>query len=224
MVMPPEGERRDNDDVPHCCFDDWASSNADRVRKGQGSPIVGAMLDQLEAAGLADRTLLDIGCGAGELALGAIDRGASRVRGVDLGPGAIDTARALADERGLWDRTTFEVLDGSRSDLGTADVVALSRVVCCYPDPRGLVDNASRAAQGVLAYSAPIDRGVTGITNRVVVALSNGWYRIRPAKYRGFRTFVHDLDAIDARVREAGFTERHRSRLRLVWELVVYER
>ena len=72
------------------------------------------MLDQLEAAGLDDRTLLDVGCGAGDLALEAIDRGASSVRGVDLGPGAIDAARALADERGLWDRTTFEVLDASR--------------------------------------------------------------------------------------------------------------
>jgi 2-polyprenyl-3-methyl-5-hydroxy-6-metoxy-1,4-benzoquinol methylase len=223
MGMPPAAEPPD-EEVPHCCFDDWASSNAERVRKGQASPVVGAMLDQLEAAGLADRTLLDVGCGAGELALAAIDRGASSVRGVDLGPGAIDAARALADERGLWDRTAFEVLDGSRSDLGTADVVALSRVVCCYPDPRSLVDNASRAALGVLAYSAPIDRGIPGVMNRVVVAISNAWYRIRPAKYRGFRTFVHDLDAIDDRVREAGFRERHRSRLRLVWELVVYER
>jgi predicted RNA methylase len=220
----PSAAEPPSEEVPHCCFDDWASSNADRVRKGQASPVVGAMLDQLEAAGLADRTLLDVGCGAGELSLGALDRGASRVRGVDLGPGAIDAARALADERGFWDRTSFEVLDGSRSDLGTADVVALSRVVCCYPDPTGLVDNASRAAQGVLAYSAPIDRGIAGIANRVVVAISNGWYRIRPAKYRGFKTFVHDLDAIDARVRQAGFTERHRSRSRFVWELVVYER
>jgi predicted RNA methylase len=220
----PAGAAQPDDGVPHCCFDDWASSNAERVRKGQSSPVVGAMLDQLEAAGLADRTLLDVGCGAGELALGAIDRGASRVRGVDLGPGAIDAARTLADERGLWDRTSFDVLDGSRSDLGTADVVALSRVVCCYPDPAGLIDNASRAAHGVLAYSAPVDRGIAGTANRVVVAISNVWYRIRPAKYRGFKTFVHDLDAIDARVREAGFTERHRSRLRFVWELVVYER
>jgi 2-polyprenyl-3-methyl-5-hydroxy-6-metoxy-1,4-benzoquinol methylase len=223
MGMTPEGGSPD-DEVPHCCFDDWASSNADRVRKGKASPIVGAMLDQLEAAGLADRTLLDVGCGAGDLALGAIDRGATSVRGIDLGPGAIDAARALADERGPWDRTTFEVVDASRSDLGTADVVALSRVVCCYPDPSSLVDNASRAAAGVLAYSAPVDRGVAGIANRVVVAISNAWYRIRPAKYRGFRTFVHDLEAIDARVREAGFTEHHRSRLRFVWELVVYER
>ena len=223
MGKTPEGGSPDHD-VPHCCFDDWANSNADRVRKGQASPIVGAMLDQLEAAGLDDRTLLDVGCGAGDLALEAIDRGASSVRGVDLGPGAIDAARALADERGLWDRTTFEVLDASRSDLGTADVVALSRVVCCYPDPRGLVDNASRAAQEVLAYSAPVDRGIAGIANRVVFAVSNVWYRIRSGRYRGFRAFVHDLDAIDARVREAGFTERHRSRRRFVWELVVYER
>ena len=217
-------DRQPDDDTAHCCFDDWASASAARARKGKTSPIVRAMLDQLEAAGLADRTLLDIGCGSGELALDALRRGASSVHGVDLGSGAIGTATTLARERGLQERATFEVLDGSRSELAPADVVALSRVVCCYPDPRGLVDNASRAAHTVLAYSAPVDRGLAGLANRALVVMSNVWFAIRPGTYRGFRTFVHDLDAIDARVRGAGFIERHRSRLHFVWQLVVYER
>jgi SAM-dependent methyltransferase len=220
----PTGPSADDGEVPHCCFDDWARSNADRARKGKTAPIVAAMLQQLDATGLRDRTLLDIGCGDGELALGALALGADRVHGIDLGPGAIDAARALATERGLSERATFEVGDGSRSELGNADVVALSRVVCCYSDPRGLLDNALRATRWVLTFSAPVDRGFAGILNRALVAMSNVWFAVRPSRYRGFRTFVHDLDVIDARVREAGFAQRHRSRRRFVWQLVVYER
>src|SRR5262245_18562668 len=188
MTSPSVGGPSD-DDSPPCCFDDWAKTNADRARKGQTAPIVLAMLDQLQAAGFVDRTLLDIGCGSGDLALGAVERGAVRAHGIDLGSGSIDTARTLAHERGLQDRATFDVGDGATTELDAADVVALSRVVCCYADPRGLIDNAVHATRGVLAYSAPVDRGIAGVWNRVLVAVSNVWYAIRSSKFRGFRVF-----------------------------------
>jgi SAM-dependent methyltransferase len=218
MCRPPE------DDVPPCCFDDWAKADARRARTGKTVPVVRAMLDALEAVGLADRTLLDVGCGSGDLALGALARGAVSVRGVDLGSGAIHAAQTLATDRGLEQRATFEVGDGSRDRLAPADVVTLSRVVCCYADPRSLLDNAIPAAHAVLAFSAPADRGLAGLMNRALVATSNIWYALRPARFQGFRVFVHDLDAIDERVRDGGFTQRHRSRQRFVWELAVYER
>jgi SAM-dependent methyltransferase len=218
MGQPPE------DAVPPCCFDDWAVANAARARKGRTAPIVQAMLDALEAVGLTDRTLLDVGCGAGDLALGALERGADTVRGVDLGEGAVRTAQSLATERGLEQRATFKVGDGSRLQLEAADVVTLSRVVCCYTDPRSLLDNALPAARTVLAYSAPADRGLPGLVNRVIVAISNVWYALRPGTFRGFRVFVHDIRAIDERISDGGFTERHRSRQRFLWELAVYER
>ena len=212
------------DEAPHCCFDEWASANAARARKGRTAPITRAVLEQLEDAGLDGRSLLDVGCGSGDLALGALARGATRVDGIDLGAGAIGNARALAAERGLAERATFEVGDGSRAPLRPADVVVLNRVVCCYPDATGLLDNALPAAGAIVALSAPVDRGPAGLLNRAVTAVSNRWYGMRDAKYRGFRTFVHDLDAIDARVLAAGFSRRHRARRRVVWEVAVYER
>jgi SAM-dependent methyltransferase len=217
-------EGRPEDHAPPCCFDDWAVADAKRVRKGQTAPVVSAMLDALAAVGLTDRTLLDVGCGSGGLALGALARGATSVRGVDLGAGAIEAARNLAAARGIEGRATFEVGDGSRVQLEPADVVTLSRVVCCYADPRGLLENALPAARSVLAFSAPVDRGVAGLVNRVIVRGSNVWYALRPSTFRGFRVFVHDLDAIDERLRAGGFTERIRRRRRFVWELAVYER
>jgi SAM-dependent methyltransferase len=212
------------DDGAYCCFDEWAGSNAKRARKGQSARITRAMLDALDAVGLDDRSLLDVGCGTGDLALGALALGASRVSGIDLGRGAIEHARALAEERGLADRAAFAVGDGSRASLEPTDVVALNRVVCCYPDPRGLLDNTLPAAGSVIAVSAPADRGAVGVLNRLLIGMANRWYKLRPARYKGLRTFVHDLGAIDERVRAAGFTERHRSRQGIVWELAVYSR
>ena len=213
-----------HDEVPSCCFDEWAASNARRARSGRSARIIRAMLDDLTEVGLEGRTLLDVGCGAGDLALGALDRGATSVAGIDLGPGAIDHARALADERGYWERVSFEVGDGSRAALKPADVVVMSRVVCCYADPGGLLENVLPAAGSVVAWSAPVDHGLAGFMNRALFRTANLWYRLRSSKFRGFRTFVHDLDQIDARVRAAGFTERRRERSRFVWELAVYTR
>jgi magnesium-protoporphyrin O-methyltransferase len=215
-------ERRD--EGSHCCFDEWASVNAARARKGRTAAITSAVLKQLEDAGLTGRSLLDVGCGSGDLALGALARGAARVEGIDLGTGAIALARELAAERGLAERASFEVGDGSTAPLHPADVVVLNRVVCCYPDATGLLDNALPAAGSVLALSAPANRGVAGLVNRMLTAVSNRWYGLRDAKYRGFRVFLHDLDAIDDRVRAAGFARRHRGRRRAVWEVAVYER
>jgi hypothetical protein len=36
--------------------------------------------------------------------------------------------------------------------------------------------------------------------------------------------FVHDLNAIDATIRAAGFTPTHRERRRIVWQIGVYAR
>jgi SAM-dependent methyltransferase len=208
-----------------CCFDEWAADNAKRARsKETVAPITTAVLAAIEAAGLEGRTLLDVGCGTGDLALAALAHGAARVHGCDLGSGAIDHARGLARARGLEDRSSFEVADGSVAPLPSADIVVLNRVICCYPDPSGLLGRTLGIAGSVYAMSAPADRGVPGLVNRIVVGISNAWYAIRPSKYRGFRVFLHDLADVDARIRAAGFAPTTRGRRRFVWQLAVYAR
>jgi magnesium-protoporphyrin O-methyltransferase len=215
----------EDDDRRDCCFDEWAESNAARVRRrGTAAPVTMDLVLELEAAGIEGRSVLDVGCGTGDLALATLDRGATHAHGVDLGEGAIDNARSLAKERGLAHRATFEVGDGSTVPLPAADVVVLHRVVCCYPDASGLIDHTLAVTGEVFAFSAPVDRGFVGFWNRRLVGIENVWYRLRARKFRGFRTFVHDLDAIDARIRAAGLTRRGHARSRVDWQLAIYTR
>ena len=214
-----------DEDVPGCCFDEWAASNSKRARKSEtAAAITAALLSALDEAGLDGRSLLDVGCGTGDLALAALGRGARSVSGFDLGAGAISNARALAQERGLAEFAAFEVGDGSKAPLPKSDVVVLNRVVCCYPSVDALLANTLGAAGSVFALTAPIDRGVMGLYNRILCWLGNGWYAIRAKKFRGFRVFVHDLTAIEDRVIGAGFLPKARQQRRLVWDLRVYER
>jgi SAM-dependent methyltransferase len=213
------------DDQPSCCFDDWAAHNARRARsKETVAPVTRALLGALEGVGLEGRTILDVGCGTGDLALAALRHGAIQATGIDLGGGAIGEARRLAETRGLTDRSRFEVGDGAIASLDQADVVVLNRVVCCYPNVDALLANTLAATNNIYAFSAPVDRGAAGLLNRLVVRVSNGWYALRRSKFRGFRTFVHNLDQIDARVRGTGFVLIQRARRRVVWEFAIYER
>src|SRR3990170_8568512 len=188
------------EDIPGCCFDDWAACNSKRARKREtAAAITAALLSALDEAGLEGRSVLDVGCGTGDLALGA-----------------------LADERGLAERAAFGVGDGSQAGLPKSDVVVLNRVVCCYPSADALLVNTLGAAGSVFAPTAPVDRGLMGFYNRIFCLVGNGWYAIRSKKFRGFRVFVHDLAAID-RIIMAGFRPMVRQPLRLVWDLRVFE-
>jgi SAM-dependent methyltransferase len=215
----------EHDATEGCCFDEWAVNSAARARRnGFGAPITERFLRALDRQGLTGRTMLDVGCGSGDLALGALAHGAERATGVDLSPGGIEEARRLADERGLGDRAAFAVGDGAQVPLEGHDVVTLNRVLCCYPRTEQLLDNTLGAAGTMFAYTAPVDRGLLGRFNRINVAISNRWFRLRRAKFRGFQAFVHDLDAVDRRVADAGFRPVHRSRERVIWQLAVFTR
>jgi glycosyltransferase involved in cell wall biosynthesis/SAM-dependent methyltransferase/GT2 family glycosyltransferase len=69
-------------------------------------------------------SVLEYGCGPGGRAFALARRGAI-VQGIDISPVAIEIARETAQERGVAQRTTFEVMDAEALDLpaGSFDLV-----------------------------------------------------------------------------------------------------
>jgi magnesium-protoporphyrin O-methyltransferase len=216
-VEEPEPER--------CCFDDWVDSWSDKAtKKPTAAKVTASLLDAITEAGIADRTVLDVGCGIGDLAIEVVARGAVSGIGFDLSAKAIEEARKLAIARGVGDRMRFEVGDGAKLDLPEADIVVINRVVCCYPDTENLLERTLGAARSVYAITAPISDGTVGVYNRVLNRWWNASYRLRRKKFAGFRTFIHDLDRIDERISAAGFRRVRHERRRIVWDLAVYAR
>ncbi len=208
-----------------CCFDKWATGNARRARRKEiAAGVTRDLLEALGSSRLEGRTVLDLGCGTGDLALAALARGATRATGVDLGPGAIEEARALASERLVSDRSMFTVGDAATVHLDPHDVVFLNRVLCCYPHVDALLTNSLPAARHVYAFTAPPSAGLGGIIARAEARLANVWYRARVSKFHGFRVHIHDLEIVDRQIREAGFLPIFEGRRRLAWRLAIYER
>jgi magnesium-protoporphyrin O-methyltransferase len=214
-----------DDGQDDCCFDDWVDHWSRQAKKKDTvAGVTAPLLAALEAAGITGKSILDIGCGIGDLATEAASRGASQAFGIDLSTKAVEEARRLASERGVADRVTFEVGDGAEASLPRADVVVLNRVFCCYPNVDGLLDNSLSAAGTTYAFTTPRSRGPSGAIVKVQTWFDNLWYRVRERKFQGFRTFVHDVGKIDARVQAAGFRPVQTQRRRLVWHMAVYVR
>lgn len=211
------------DESERCCFDNWSAYYAKRARSGRLGAVSRDLVRGLDVAGLEGRTVLDVGCGAGGLALETLGHGATRVSGVDLSTASIGEARRISAERGLADRARFDVADGATAALEAHDVVVLDKVFCCYPNVEPLLENSLSAARSVYAFSVPPSEGIRGRVRKALAWIENGWYRLRRRRCGGFRTHVHDVAALAARARAAGFTEVF-SRRRFGWDLAVYVR
>jgi riboflavin kinase/FMN adenylyltransferase len=188
--------------------------------EGTVSGVSRMLLYELETAGLAGRTVLELGCGMGSLALAALRAGAARVTGIDISSRSIEVARRRAQEAGLADRSTFEVGDGASRQVGTHDLVVLDKVFCCYPDVEGLLTHSLDRAAWLYGYSLPASVGLRGLLARAVISLENLWRRLRGDP---FRAYVHDVERIEAGVRRHGFTPVVRSHWR-TWRVAVYVR
>jgi len=214
--------RRPKDEDIAQYFDDNIDCCAPR-RDPTGRPgvkLARLLEKELRAAGLEGRTVLELGCGRGELSEELLGAGAARVTGMDLSPENIAAAHRMASEDGLSDRMDFRAGNAATADLAPHDVVVHHRVICCYPDPKALLDNSIGVAGSVYGFSMPRSSGVFGVLVRIGLSFENLLHRI---KRRGFRAYVHDERFVDETLRAAGFRLKGRSN-RMGWFAAVYSK
>jgi magnesium-protoporphyrin O-methyltransferase len=186
-------------------------------RRGPDKPTT-ILRDAVLAAGLRQPTLLDIGGGIGALSLELTAAGVRRATLVDASASYLSVAREEAARLGRTDR--LDVVAGDFVDIAasvpSADIVAMNRVVCCYPDFRALLAAALNHTGRVFAFSYPKPRWYI----RAVAEFGNA---IRAITGKTFRTFIHDEAAMHALIEAGGFRRESRGAT-FVWQIEVWTR
>ena len=100
--------------------------------------------------------------------------------------------------------------------VDTADLVALDRVICCYPDMTALVGRSASLARRRYGLVYPRDTWLA----RAAVALLNARFRLSRSS---FRSFVHPTSEVEAVLAGHGLVKRS-ERTTLIWQLAIYER
>ena len=176
------------------------------------------MLAFLEEQGIEGATVLEIGGGVGELQIELLKQGAARTINLELSPGYEEEATRLLQECGFEERAERRLHDiaAAPTDVESADVVVLHRVVCCYPDYERLLGAAADHARRLLVFSYP----PRNVFSRFLLGAENLLLRLRRKE---FRSFVHRPKAMLAVVetRELVLAYTHRP---VVWQIAGFER
>ena len=195
-----------------------AQAAARRYRRRGIDATSRRIVDLLHDHGVRGRTVLEVGGGIGAIQIELLRAGASRAISVELTPTYEAAASDLLRELGLADRVERKVLDFAEAGAAVeaADLVVMSRVICCYPDMPRLVGIAADRTRGVLVISFP---KVTWWT-RLLLAAGNVGLRVLR---REFQVFLHPPEQI-RRTAELHGLEVRTAETGLVWEIVAFER
>jgi magnesium-protoporphyrin O-methyltransferase len=130
----------------------------------------------------------------------------------------LQAAREEAARRGHAERVQFIHADFTEvaTGLPQAELVTLDRVVCCYPDFRGLLKAAAGRSRGALAMTYPRQTWYM----RIGLQAINFFQRLRRDS---FRVFLHPVAEMDALLRGEGLERVSLKRL-FVWEMALYRR
>jgi SAM-dependent methyltransferase len=195
-----------------------ARRRLERYRRRGPEGTTRLLVEALKSAGVAGGSVLEIGGGIGAVHHELLRAGAARATDVDASSAYLDAARSESVRLGHAHLVQYVFGDfvALAPGVAAADVVALDRVVCCYPDMPALVGAAAARAGRLLGLVYPRDEPWVRLGIRVV---NLGLALQRTA----FRIFCHPSAAVDEEARRAGL-ERRLHRTRGPWQVVVYER
>ena len=169
--------------------------------------------------GVRDRSVLDLGCGAGGLSLELLKEGAANAVGFDLSPKMIGAATELAQADGFESRAKFQLGNGATSELPESDIVVMDKVLCCYSEWKPLLKNAIEASRVMIGFTVPRDEGITKLPFRIALSIVDYFQRRRG----GVLFYFHPLGSVDTTLRDSGFN-RLRKQTSRFWLVFLYSR
>jgi len=176
------------------------------------------LLQAIRSLNLKNADLLDIGGGIGAIHHELLKDVARAATHVDASSAYLKEAKEEAARRGHGDRVNFIHADFTEvaSELPKVDLVTLDRVVCCYPDFRGLLKSAADHSKSAIALTYPRETWYMRFGLRVI----NFFQGLRKDP---FRVFLHPVAEMDSLLKKEGF-ERVSLRRLLVWEMALYQK
>jgi hypothetical protein len=137
---------------------------------------------------------------------------------VDASSAYLKEAKEETARRGYSERVNFIHADFTdvASELPKADIVTLDRVVCCYPNFRGLLKAAAEHSRIAVALTYPRETWYMRVASRVI----NFFQGLRKDP---FRVFLHPVAEMDSLLKGEGF-ERVSLRRLFVWEMSFYRK
>ena len=176
-----------------------ARSEARRYRRKGLDATSRRIVEFLKGEGVEGRSVLEVGGGIGAIQIELLKAGASGAVSIELTPTYERVANELLSEAGLSDRVERKVMDFAQaaSQVDSADVVIMNRVICCYPDMPRLAGAAADHARELLVMSYPRRswwmRLGLGIANMMLLVMR-----------REFHIFLHPPSGIIATSEQHG--------------------
>jgi magnesium-protoporphyrin O-methyltransferase len=176
------------------------------------------ILNAIRSLKIKNAHLLDIGGGIGVIHHELLKDVADKATHVDASSAYLKLAKEEANRRGHSGRVNFVHADFTdvADELPQADVVTLDRVVCCYPNFRGLLQAAGKHSRMAIAFTYPRETWYMRFALKVI----NFFQALRKDP---FRVFLHPTSEMDLLLRREGFERVSLQRL-FVWEMACYQR
>jgi len=185
------------------------------LKKGP-SKTTRMLLDAIHKKGVQGLNFLDIGGGIGAIQHDLIKAGASNGTSIEASSAYIDVVKEEALQNGLAERVNYKQGDftTTATDVDSADIVTLDKVICCYDDMSELVGLSSKLAQKIYAVIYPRDVWWT----KLAFLMMNLYSRIKGSS---FRTFIHPTQKVEEIIFGNGL-KRNYYATTLIWQVAIF--
>ena len=185
------------------------------LKKGP-SKTTSMLLDAIQKKGVQGLDFLDIGGGIGAIQYDLIKAGASGGTSIEASSAYIDVVKDEILQNGLVETVSFKHGDFTTmaSNVDSADIVTLDKVICCYDDMSELVGLSSKLARKIYAVIYPRDVWWT----KLAFLMMNFYTRIKGCS---FRTFIHPTQKVEEIIFENGL-KRNYYTTTLIWQVAIF--